>query len=481
MNRTRYVGRQIKSEFRDNVVVNFMALCSIVIGTIIAISFLPQSFNREDALFTSAVIMSVALMLPILMRIRSGVLGLLRVENVLLVGVVYWLLLDLLQSAYPLGNVSAEGVRVSFMMIGLFSSMIWLGAAGQSWSLPGIVKIIGARPIRTKSLTVLLMMSFFLGISKFVISSGFNFGLMIKGLGASRWDTPWARGDFGDSAAFLEHTQYFGYVVPSLCVLLAARVGWSNVRVLIGLLLSFIIVAFLAQSGGRRIIGVVLGAALVTWVVVRPRKVNAGVMVGVTMSIYVILLGLQEMLRFRNVGFSRLFSEAKPTLNVTHLHVDDNFLRLVQLVDFYPNQLEYLYYQPIFHALTLPIPRVLWSGKPTGSGIDLPGLLGREGVSFSVSIIGELYISFGWLAVAMGGLLIGRLSGMWNRLLLLGDASGSRGLLFGAGLMMLFGGLRSMQVLVQMSYMILGFLLLVSFLPRPRQLNRKGQPFSDAT
>jgi hypothetical protein len=174
---------------------------------------------------------------------------------------------------------------------------------------------------------------------------------------------------------------------------------------------------------------------------------------------------MQEMLRYRNVGFSAWWAGERPDLFVEHLHVDDNFLRLAQLISFYPNKVDYVYHQTLFHALTLPIPRVLWPGKPTGPGFDLPSLLGLEGVSLSCSIVGELWVSFGLIAVAMGGWILGRIGGMWNKILLLPTGT-SRALMYGLGLMALFAGLRSVQAMVQMSYIVVAWIAITALLPK---------------
>ena len=117
-----------------------------------------------------------------------------------------------------------------------------------------------------------------------------------------------------------------------------------------GLVLSAVATAFLAQSGGRRIFGVVVGAAIFTWIVSRPR-LGMKVMVGIALSASAVLAFMQEMLRYRNVGFEAWWRGETPELAVEHLHVDDNFLRLSQLIHFFPDVLDFVYHMPLLHAL----------------------------------------------------------------------------------------------------------------------------------
>jgi hypothetical protein len=56
------------------------------------------------------------------------------------------------------------------------------------------------------------------------------------------------------------------------------------------------------------------------------------------------------------------------------------------------------------------VPRIVWPGKPIDPGFDLPSMLGMKGVSLSSSIIGEWYISYGWLAMLFGAWLHGRMA-----------------------------------------------------------------------
>src|SRR5436190_1316412 len=67
-------------------------------------------------------------------------------------------------------------------------------------------------------------------------------------------------------------------------------------------------------------------------------------------------------------------------------------------------------------VLARPVPRVFWPGKPIDPGFDLPAIVGMKGVSLSTSIIGEWYITFGWIAVVIGAWLHGRLARTVNQL-----------------------------------------------------------------
>jgi hypothetical protein len=452
-----------------------LALGSIGIGTFAAVGSVPDDIGRADALFLPALYMTIGLIVPVALQIRYDLTTALRIENMLMVGIVYWLLLDMLQSAYPFTTVLPEHVQWAFIMVGAFAIALWVGATGLGWPLPRVVSGSVTRTLTTTTLYTATLIAFSIGMAKFAIPAGFDPMLMIQGLGMERWgNTPWARGDFGGTDAFLDHMQYFGYIMPSLCVMMAMRLGWFNWRVITGLVLSAIMIAFLTQSGGRRIVGVMVGGAIFTWVASTPR-LRPKVMLGVVSLAVMVLIFMQEMLKFRNVGIAAWWAGETGDPSFTYLHVDDNFLRLAQLIRFYPDTVEYVLYRPLFHALTLPIPRIFWPGKPTGPGFSLPALLGGyKDTSLSCSIIGELYVSFGIWAVLAGGWVVGRLAGMWNKILQLPIGTG-RPLLYALGLMALFTGVRSAQVLVQMSYTVLVWIFIASLLSRSGSSADKGQ------
>ena len=437
----------------------------ILTGTLAAALLVPEHVQEKNALVEPAICMTIGILTPVVLSLRRDPASAFKIENALLVAIVYWLLFDLLQSAYSYIGLGRGPVIIAFSAIGLFAAAILLGAAGRGWGLPSAVRNAAQRALSSRMIFSAIIISFLLGMLKFAFASDFDPFVMIEGVMASRWAAPWARGRFGGAEAFLDHFQYFGYTLPALCVLLAQRQGgWLRPQVLFALALAAIMLLFLSQSGGRRIVGVCVGAALITWLVDQKNlRLHRVILAGAGFAL--LLVVMQEMLRYRNIGFAAWLAGESPELSFSHWHVDDNFLRLSQVITIFPNLHPYVYHEPLYHAVTLPIPRVFWPGKPINGGFDLASLVGQMGVTLTSSIVGELYASFGLLAVFLGGLLMGRLAGMWNKVLLLrGD---SKALIFGLGLMVVFAGVRSVQELVLMSYIVLGWLALSRIISGP--------------
>ena len=465
-----------KATPRRDIGLQILGCASIICGSIAAIASVPNDLSSSDALFSSGLFMTIGLVVPVVLQVRRHLGSVLRVDNMLMLGIVYWLLVDLLQSAYAFEDVNPEHVQTAFIALGGFAIAVQAGASGTGWQLPKIVKSTVLQSMSVRVLHGASLVVFVLGMSNFVIASGFDPVVLITGLGADRWNSPWGRGELGGANAFLDHMQYFGYILPSLTVLIAKRAGWFSTKAFSAIVTSSVMIAFLSQSGGRRIIGVVIGAAIITWILSQ-RRLSPKMVFGFAASVLLLLMFMQEMLRYRNFGFGVLWAGERPELAVRGFHVDDNMLRLAQLIRFFPETADYVYYGPVYHALCLPIPRLFWPGKPLGPGFDLPALVGMTGVSLSSSIIGELYVSFGLWAVLAGGFVMGRLAGMWNKILSLPTGPGSV-LMYPFGLMAMFTGMRSMQALVQMSYIVLAWIVVSKFLSSSQASTKAVGPSS---
>jgi len=265
---------------------------------------------------------------------------------------------------------------------------------------------------------------------------------------------PWGRAQLGGWDAFLDQMQYFGYVLPSLTALLISRRGF-NLQAWFSIALSGVMIAFLAQGGGRRIIGVTVGAAIIVWIQAQ-ETINVRRLTLAAAAAVGLLAGMQFMLNIRTVGYEEF--AFRGTTEYDYLHVDDNFLRLSQVIQIVPAERPHVGFQQLWFTVVRPVPRVFWPGKPVDPGFDLPSIVGMKGVSLSTSIIGEWYLGFGWIGVVLGGWLHGRLARTAN---VLRDNPEYRTnpIVYGLAVMVLVSGMRSMLELILMSYALVAWYL----------------------
>lgn len=455
---------------------------SVVLGLSAAIASAPDDPRPLGAMFWPALYLTIGLLAVPVLRVRRNLTSIIQTEHFLMLALVYWLILDMLQSEYPLVNVTYDSVIMAMMAIGAMAIGIWLGSAGKGWRPPGVILRAAQSSMDDFKLVTAICISFFLGMFYFAWSSGFDLPVMIEGLGRSRFAAPWSCGRSGDWSAFIEHMTYFGYFLPSLTVLLAHRRGWLQARVVFSAVVSVIMLLFLMQSGGRRIVGVVIGAAFLSWLLMQER-LRPRLLIGVAFVLILLLAVMNTMLEYRQVGLAGWLHGDYLRERYSALHVDDNFLRLSQITEIFPETVPYVGLRSLVYVLVRPIPRALWPGKPSDPGYDLPtlvGLKGSAGTSLSYSIVGELYVINGLLAVLLGGLLFGRLSGMCNKII---DMPGDTGkpLVCGLAIMTLFASIRSMQDLVILSYALLAWLIISRVLSRRREANRVVRAKSSPT
>lgn len=448
-----------------------LGLFGTFIGTLVAIVLIPKDPYPAGALFPSAVAMTVGLLFaPVVASIRNPKTAL-RAEHLLILSPIYWLLLELLQGAYNLVDVDKPAIEGAFIAIGLFVGGIWLATLSRRpWQLPKFVMRSTLYLLTPDIIFRLVWVFFGLGIFKYAFACQFNPLTMLHYLGQNRWSAPWVRGQLGSWDAFLDHMSYFGYLLPTLTVLLALRSRWLNYKVIVSILFTLIMAVFLAQGGSRRITGVIFGAAIIVWIL-EQKKVHFKQLIILIFSILILLSSMQFLLEYRGIGYKAFFSDEIEQNQYEYLHVDDNFLRLAQIINIVPKRHPYIYEKQIIYTLVRPIPRALWPDKPQDSGFDLAQAVGKEGVSLSSSVIGELYLSAGWIGVLFGGWVYGRLASMVSRLLLeVAESWSSSAIIYGLSAMTLFAGVRSMLDLVLMSYALLAWIIVSKLLLKKQKL-----------
>ncbi len=437
------------------VVVGVLSVCFF--GGL-AILLVPIDPTPAGELAWSGIVMTIGLLLVPVVYAYKGQERAFRAEHVLSFGLVYWLLLDLIQSAYDV-DLSMEVTERVFLSIILIAVGIWIGAAFGPQRLPPRIYKMLERPLQSDRLFLAGILCFALGMLTFLISTNFDIFEAASYIGSSRWSAPWGRGDLGGVDAFQDHLQYFGYVVPTIAVAYGERRGWLRMTTLILVACAVVMVLFLSQSGGRRIVGVTVGAAILCWTLMQPKLRLSTIFVLLAGSA-LLLAALQFMLEYRREGW---FVESERAFR--HLHVDDNFLRLGQVIELVPAEHPYVYLQQLFYIAVRPIPRFFWEGKPTDPGFNLPDVIGNTGASLSMSMLGEWYLIWGMPTVFLGGLMMGVLCAVVN-LVVVRCQKGENAVVAAVSLMVLFASLRSLQELVLMSYALMALLGVMALMRR---------------
>jgi len=426
---------------------------SVVLATIVStIVLFPEHAAPRGALLIPALILSFGICFVPIIRAVSGSHEITNAENFIAFGYVFWLLLDLLQGAYDLNEATQEGLHSAFLAIGVSAASVWIGVGGRAWVPPNWLVEAAKRPLDTRTITRLVPICFLLGMLNYLYFSNFDIPLMFSYLGGNRWSAPWSRGQLGGWSSFIDQMPYFGYVLPSLTALLITRRGLLKAETLFAVACSIVMLLFLSSIGGRRIIGVTVGAGLLVWLQANPGLKLKNIII-VLVSAVALAFVSQFMLNIRSTGIEGFRDKGS---QYESFHVDDNFLRLAQVIDIVPSAHPYIGISQITFALIRPVPRVFWPNKPIDPGFDLAAATRQKGVSLSTTIIGEWYLAYGWIAVIFGGWFHGRLAKAANAIREIGHTANNP-IIYALAVMILFAGMRSMLDLIVMSYALVAW------------------------
>jgi hypothetical protein len=429
---------------------------SIFGGVALAVSSMPSDVAAERALVVPGMWMCVGLAGTVVADvIARGLWRVFRAEHLVILGVVYFLLADLVEGLYVV-TVSADAVAAAFIAIGLFAGGCSLARLIPRLRIPQSLRRWMMAEYSERGLLGLTVVFFGLGMFRFLLASEFSIGVMFEGLGAARFSAPWSRGDLGGWDALTDVLVNFGFPLATFTVMLALRGrGWLDWKVGVGVLLSVIFLLFVAQGGARRLIGAIVGAALFTWGCGSRGRLRFASALGAAVVTIALLVGMQFLFEARDEGWAEYVYEAPGSAAI---RVDDNFLRLAQTIEAVPQEHPHIGFQWLWFVIVRPVPRILWPGKPTDPGFSLPEYLGLEGVSLSMSVIGEWYLAFGWAGVLLGGLLFGILGRTWSQILEEGVTVKALGF-YGFGVMSLFVGIRSMIEVILLCYPLVFWIL----------------------
>ncbi len=161
--------------------------------------------------------------------------------------------------------------------------------------------------------------------------------------------------------------------------------------------------------------------------------------------LYFFVIGLPLFIAFQQLGANRDFfkevltGESTAATTTYDRWVDRfdgldfaNFDYLTYVVDIVPAQSgTYSYFTQYLQIFTEPIPRILWPGKPFGPPIDLVNLNAYGNfLGLTVSIVGDGWISGGWLGVVITLALVGFITTRVHRWFWRGEATNFKVLVY---------------------------------------------------
>src|ERR1700683_2107899 len=164
---------------------------TVPLATAAAVFLLPSDSSVPGSLMLPSWVMTIGLLGgTVIDALERGIERVFRAEHVLMAALVTVVYPELLQPFYST-YLDAETVQKTFIAIGVFATMIALGASTCSLKLSRAVIGLAQRQISRQVVFRLMLVCWALAMFNFAYSSGFSVSKIINGLLASRWAAPW--------------------------------------------------------------------------------------------------------------------------------------------------------------------------------------------------------------------------------------------------------------------------------------------------
>ena len=291
---------------------------------------------------------------------------------------------------------------------------------------------IGDIQMRTGDYLLIFFGAAFLNFLPMFLAVEFNPVAWFEETLKPRFGRAWGRGRYGDLSALLHELQLLGYVLPPVAGVIFARWRSYSKFALVMVALTILLLWYSSFSGGTRNIFAIQIAGLLAGYYVVQRQIKLKFLVPIVIfSVGSFVILAQMMLEFRNIGLGKYVSEGYYTSDYREFRreylaekeqesgyfVDYNLYSFSQIGGVFPDLYDYIGWNLVYVALTKPIPRAFWPGKPTDLKTGIEEALGADGsYTIAVTWVGEAYMAGGVLWIIAVGLFIGGFCCYWNTL-----------------------------------------------------------------
>ena len=419
-----------QTRFQPNPLGTLVILVACLISY--AISFV-DALPSEIATRVS-LIWIVAIFISFLAELKAGLRNLIRVDIFALLSLYFFIYFEFLfpQSGFDaLVSQSDTAKAIQLTLFGLGAIVIGRHIGPESYKS---LRFIGNIQMQPRDFLLLFSGAFILAHLPQWVAVGFNPFAWLGDLLKPRFSQSWSRGKYGDLSTLLHELQLIGYVLPPIGgVILARWREYSKFAVFLvgaGLLVLWF-VAF--AEGTRYVFGIKLAGFLGGYMIVQ-KKLRFWRVVTLSWIVAATFIVLADMmLDFRGIGLGQYVEEGRyrPAYQKfeeqygnspgaqdeeNSYFVDYNLWRISQMVAAFPALYDYIGWNMPFVALTKPIPRAFWPGKPMDLKVGLEEAIGASGYTIAVTWIGEAYVAGGIPWIVAIGLLIGIFCRYWNQL-----------------------------------------------------------------
>jgi len=390
---------------------------TVVILVGLALTYVMLPSDRASNIFmVAAVGVGLSLGIATAIEATSGVRALIRVD-ILMFLVLYGL--TFLEFLSPQPDVDAFVMPVPATS-GTYAVLLgFAGLAVGRHLVPrrtGYSQISGFIDVSPANIFLLFVLATLLGYLHIFLSVNFDPFEVLRQMSLPRFSQSWARGRYGDVNALLYEVGALIYLIPPVAGLIYARSHDYNFiqKTVVTIVLLFTLY-FGFSSGTRNILATYVITFLGAYFLNKSRLKLSHVLYQGVPIVVLLMWAMSFMLEFRAEGLDNYSFDEH---SVRSLYIDRNMVIISRLTEVFPNLYGYLGFEVAYQGLLHPIPRVLWPGKPEGLSISIEDALGADSASVTLActFVGEAYISGGFFAVLVAGLLLGAGAELWNRI-----------------------------------------------------------------
>ena len=439
----------------------------VVVLTAIMIQGSFSEGSRWETIQFVTVLAFVGVLLPLRMEARRRKTSLINGKSVVLLGVFAWLMLDPLTLRESFNEFSPEVIVKGFSMVMLFLAMVYVGylIRWPHYFLNISKKLDYEYSFDHKKLFTWAVLCFLLGFLPFIIWGGGLNNVISVLTSGGRFTGAWGRGAYGGWTDWLKTGLSYLSVIGVQLALFYTFFVKKNIFLIV---LTFIVTWVTFQSGTRTALAALLLPGVLLYYLAfysRVRKNKYWILI----LLYLLLCTLELQMVIRDtpqgVPIKDVVGEAFSkivTVSPIEQHRDNQFYNFLKINEYVPNKVphtgEWLILRPLYHF----IPRAIWEGKPIGVTTVFERAAGVEGLTVSVSTIGEFYLCQGWLGVCIIGIFMGFLAKQFDSLIEVSKRSPAVLLMYCYGLIFLFVAIRSYQIVFESWYIfiILYFILI---------------------
>ena len=391
----------------------------LLFGIFLSYTLYPSATSPSAMARVPAIAVGIAFLVSIWFDTRKGLRNLFRTDLLCLLGLYGLTLMEFLfpqEEFNTLLTLQQTANSLNLVLVGMAGLAI-----GRHLVAPIPMQSTWLRldEISNSTLFRVFVVAGCLAYLHILMSVQFNPVALINGMLGARFSEPWARGHLGGWSSLITELFLLTYALPPLMAVVWNRRHSYAFWQLLVMGSMYLLVMFHAFAGGTRNVFIThISTFMMSYLLTLPRNTFRNTVLPILIAGFIAVYGSYHMLAFRSIGLRSYITDqvyASPEQSKT-LAVDYNLFSIGLLMDALPRDHAFLGAEIAVNAITQPVPRAFWPGKPERLSVSMEDIVGADGWTVAATFVGESYMMAGWLGAIGMSLFFGALAAWWNRM-----------------------------------------------------------------